>query len=56
VNYVIPVTGFFCKLCNIFYTDENRAKSEHCRSLEHYNNLKVTAKSQPQPNQKYQYL
>ncbi|XP_073696367.1 uncharacterized protein [Garra rufa] len=41
VNYVIPVTGFFCKLCNIFYTDENRAKSEHCRSLEHYNNLKL---------------
>uniref|UniRef100_A0A8C1UF79 Si:ch211-271b14.1 n=1 Tax=Cyprinus carpio TaxID=7962 RepID=A0A8C1UF79_CYPCA len=43
VNYVIPVTGFFCKLCNMFYTDEKRAKSEHCRSLEHYNNLKVTA-------------
>ncbi|XP_059405716.1 matrin-3 isoform X1 [Carassius carassius] len=41
VNYVIPVTGFFCKLCNIFYTDEKRAKSEHCRSLEHYNNLKL---------------
>uniref|UniRef100_A0A671KFZ8 Uncharacterized LOC107702950 n=1 Tax=Sinocyclocheilus anshuiensis TaxID=1608454 RepID=A0A671KFZ8_9TELE len=41
VNYVIPVTGFFCKLCNMFYTDEKRAKSEHCRSLEHYNNLKL---------------
>lgn len=41
VNYVIPVTGFFCKLCNIFYTDEKRAKSEHCCSLEHYNNLKL---------------
>ncbi|XP_052447534.1 matrin-3 [Carassius gibelio] len=41
VNYVIPVTGFFCKLCNMFYTDEKRAKSEHCCSLEHYNNLKL---------------
>ncbi|XP_016307436.1 uncharacterized protein LOC107662076 isoform X1 [Sinocyclocheilus anshuiensis] len=41
VNYVIPVTGFFCKLCNIFYTDEKRAKSEHCRSFEHYNNIKL---------------
>ncbi|XP_051750255.1 uncharacterized protein zgc:152816 isoform X2 [Ctenopharyngodon idella] len=41
VNYVIPVTGFFCKLCNMFYTDENKAKSEHCRSLEHHNNFKL---------------
>ncbi|CAM4534701.1 unnamed protein product [Leuciscus chuanchicus] len=41
VNYVIPVTGFFCKLCNIFYTDESKAKSEHCRSLEHHNNFKL---------------
>jgi len=42
VDYVIPVTGFFCKLCNIFYTDESKAKSQHCRSLEHHNNFKVT--------------
>ncbi|KAA0716297.1 Matrin-3 [Triplophysa tibetana] len=41
VNYVIPVTGFFCKLCNVFYSDETKANSEHCKSLEHYNNLKV---------------
>ncbi|KAK7173972.1 hypothetical protein R3I93_003717 [Phoxinus phoxinus] len=41
VNYVIPVTGFFCKLCNIFYTDESKAKTEHCRSLEHHNNFKL---------------
>ncbi|XP_051958017.1 matrin-3 [Xyrauchen texanus] len=40
VNYVIPVTGFFCQLCNMFYSNEKRAKSEHCHSLEHYNNLK----------------
>ncbi|XP_051980995.1 matrin-3-like [Xyrauchen texanus] len=40
VKYVIPVTGFFCKLCNIFYSNEKRAKSEHCCSLEHYNNTK----------------
>lgn len=41
VNYVIPVAGFFCKLCNVFYSDENKAKFEHCKTLEHYNNLKV---------------
>ncbi|TRZ00800.1 hypothetical protein DNTS_034657 [Danionella cerebrum] len=38
---IIAVSGFFCKLCNIFFSDENRAKSDHCRSLEHYNKLKV---------------
>uniref|UniRef100_W5KZD0 Si:ch211-271b14.1 n=1 Tax=Astyanax mexicanus TaxID=7994 RepID=W5KZD0_ASTMX len=41
LDYVVPRSGFFCKLCNIFYTDEKRAKSEHCSSLEHYNMLKV---------------
>ncbi|XP_049322139.1 uncharacterized protein zgc:152816 [Astyanax mexicanus] len=40
LDYVVPRSGFFCKLCNIFYTDEKRAKSEHCSSLEHYNMLK----------------
>ncbi|XP_036436521.1 uncharacterized protein zgc:152816 [Colossoma macropomum] len=40
VDYVVPRSGFFCKLCNIFYTDEKRAKTDHCSSLEHYNMLK----------------
>lgn len=40
VDYVVPRSGFFCKLCNMFYTDEKRAKSEHCSSLEHYKMLK----------------
>ncbi|XP_066517334.1 matrin-3 [Hoplias malabaricus] len=40
VDYVVPKSGFFCKLCNVFYTDEKRAKSDHCSSLEHYNKLK----------------
>ncbi|XP_072548714.1 uncharacterized protein [Salminus brasiliensis] len=40
VDYVVARSGFFCKLCNMFYTDEKRAKSEHCRSLEHYKMLK----------------
>ncbi|GAA6072176.1 matrin-3, partial [Tachysurus ichikawai] len=40
VSYVVPKSGFFCKLCNVFYTDEKKAKSDHCSSLEHYNMLK----------------
>ncbi|MCJ8748395.1 hypothetical protein PDJAM_G00164230 [Pangasius djambal] len=40
IGYVVPKSGFFCKLCNVFYTDEKKAKSEHCSSLQHYNMLK----------------
>ncbi|KAF4072828.1 hypothetical protein AMELA_G00251830 [Ameiurus melas] len=40
ISYVVPKRGFFCKLCNVFYTDEKKAKSQHCSSLEHYNMLK----------------
>nr|XP_029526168.1 matrin-3-like isoform X1 [Oncorhynchus nerka] len=40
LDYLVPRTGFFCKLCNIFYTNEETAKSVHCSSEEHYLNLK----------------
>ncbi|KAM9497587.1 uncharacterized protein ACWYII_001393 isoform 3-T3 [Salvelinus alpinus] len=40
LDYLLPRTGFFCKLCNIFYTNEETAKSVHCSSEEHYLNLK----------------
>uniref|UniRef100_A0A4W5LDR5 Si:ch211-271b14.1 n=1 Tax=Hucho hucho TaxID=62062 RepID=A0A4W5LDR5_9TELE len=40
LDYLVPRTGFFCKLCNIFYTNEKTAKSVHCSSEEHYLNLK----------------
>uniref|UniRef100_A0A673X3B6 Si:ch211-271b14.1 n=1 Tax=Salmo trutta TaxID=8032 RepID=A0A673X3B6_SALTR len=40
LDYLVPRTGFFCKLCNIFYNNEKTAKSVHCSSEEHYLNLK----------------
>uniref|UniRef100_A0A8C7KGC0 Si:ch211-271b14.1 n=1 Tax=Oncorhynchus kisutch TaxID=8019 RepID=A0A8C7KGC0_ONCKI len=40
LDYLVPRTGFFCKLCNIFYTNEETAKSVHCSSEVHYLNLK----------------
>ncbi|XP_021474445.2 matrin-3 [Oncorhynchus mykiss] len=40
LDYLVPRTGFFCKLCNVFYTNEKTAKSVHCSSEEHYLNLK----------------
>uniref|UniRef100_H2ZA82 Matrin-type domain-containing protein n=2 Tax=Ciona savignyi TaxID=51511 RepID=H2ZA82_CIOSA len=35
-NYVIPVSGFFCKICHKFYNSEASAKVTHCKSKTHY--------------------
>ena len=40
IDYVIPKTGFYCKLCSLFYTNEAVAKNTHCSSLPHYQKLK----------------
>uniref|UniRef100_A0A8C5V6R8 Matrin-3 n=2 Tax=Microcebus murinus TaxID=30608 RepID=A0A8C5V6R8_MICMU len=42
IDYVIPKTGFYCKLCSLFYTNEEVAKNTHCSSLPHYQKLKVS--------------
>ncbi|XP_024253601.1 matrin-3 isoform X1 [Oncorhynchus tshawytscha] len=49
LDYLVPRTGFFCKLCNIFYTNENTAKSVHCSSEAHYLNLKRKMDEDKQP-------
>uniref|UniRef100_A0A8C5K3M2 Matrin-3 n=1 Tax=Jaculus jaculus TaxID=51337 RepID=A0A8C5K3M2_JACJA len=36
IDYVIPKTGFYCKLCSLFYTNEEVAKNTHCSILPHY--------------------
>lgn len=41
VEFVVPRTGFYCKLCGLFYTSEETAKTTHCRSTVHYRNLQV---------------
>ncbi|KAM9400081.1 uncharacterized protein ACWYII_030162 isoform 2-T4 [Salvelinus alpinus] len=38
-DFVIPKTGFFCKLCSLFYGSEDKAKKTHCSSLQHYQNM-----------------
>ncbi|XP_062981322.1 matrin-3 isoform X2 [Elgaria multicarinata webbii] len=40
VSFVVPRTGFYCKLCSLFYTNEDAAKKVHCSSLAHYQKLK----------------
>ncbi|XP_036407663.1 zinc finger protein 638 [Megalops cyprinoides] len=39
LEFVVPKTGFFCKLCSLFYGNEDAAKKTHCGSLKHYQNL-----------------
>ncbi|XP_061685903.1 RNA-binding protein 20 isoform X2 [Syngnathoides biaculeatus] len=43
VEFIEPRTGFYCKLCELFYTSEETAKLSHCRSTVHYRNLQVCA-------------
>jgi hypothetical protein len=41
-RYVVPVSGFFCKLCHKFYNNEAAAKVAHCQSETHFERLKVS--------------
>ena len=38
---IIPVTGWFCKLCNKFYNNESAAKDAHCKTETHFGKYKV---------------
>ncbi|KAM8733239.1 matrin 3-like 1.1 isoform 3-T5 [Acanthopagrus schlegelii] len=35
-EFVRPVVGYFCNLCQVIYADEEEAKQQHCSSLTHY--------------------
>ncbi|XP_039976052.1 matrin 3-like 1.1 isoform X2 [Xiphias gladius] len=35
-EFVRPVVGYFCNLCQVIYADEDEAKLRHCSSLTHY--------------------
>ncbi|CAL8332828.1 unnamed protein product [Gadus morhua 'NCC'] len=39
-EFVRPVVGYFCNLCEVIYVDEEEAKVEHCSSLIHYQKYK----------------
>lgn len=38
-SYVLPVSGFLCRLCNKFFYRETTARHTHCRTHTHYLNL-----------------
>ncbi|XP_056408795.1 zinc finger protein 638 isoform X2 [Hyla sarda] len=35
LEFLVPKTGYFCKLCSLFYMD-NSSKLKHCKTLRHY--------------------
>ncbi|XP_036799319.1 matrin 3-like 1.1 isoform X3 [Oncorhynchus mykiss] len=35
-EFIKPVIGYFCDLCQVIYVDEDEAKNQHCSSLRHY--------------------
>uniref|UniRef100_A0A665VWL8 Cip1-interacting zinc finger protein-like n=1 Tax=Echeneis naucrates TaxID=173247 RepID=A0A665VWL8_ECHNA len=41
-SFVVPVSGFLCRLCNKFFHREATARHTHCRTHTHYLNLQVT--------------
>ncbi|XP_073676335.1 matrin 3-like 1.1 [Garra rufa] len=40
-EFVRPVVGYFCNLCNAIYSSEEEAKNEHCRTPMHHQKLKA---------------
>lgn len=41
-EFVRPVVGYFCNLCQVIYADEDEAKMQHCRSPTHYRKYRVS--------------
>uniref|UniRef100_A0A096M9Z7 Zinc finger protein 638-like n=2 Tax=Poecilia formosa TaxID=48698 RepID=A0A096M9Z7_POEFO len=39
LEYLVPKTGFFCKVCSRFFTGAKAAEISHCKTLKHYENL-----------------
>lgn len=39
MEFLIPKTGFFCKVCNRFFSGTKEAEISHCKTLKHYENL-----------------
>ncbi|XP_070820872.1 cdkn1a interacting zinc finger protein 1b [Chaetodon trifascialis] len=40
-SFVVPVSGFLCRLCNKFFYRETTARHTHCRTHTHYLNLQA---------------
>ncbi|XP_072228643.1 cdkn1a interacting zinc finger protein 1a [Leuresthes tenuis] len=50
-SFLVPVAGFICRLCNKFYHFESSALHTHCKSLNHFENLKRCRTSMSQKSE-----
>lgn len=59
-EFVRPVVGYFCHLCQVIFADEEEAKGQHCSSPAHYRKYQasehidtscLTTTEQPQQQQ-----
>ncbi|XP_036927949.1 zinc finger protein 638-like [Acanthopagrus latus] len=48
MEFLLPKTGFFCKVCNRFFTGAKEAEINHCKTLKHYDNLQLSAEHRPE--------
>ncbi|XP_026215735.1 zinc finger protein 638-like isoform X2 [Anabas testudineus] len=39
MEFLVPKTGFFCKVCNRFFSGNKEAEINHCKTAKHYENL-----------------
>ncbi|KAM9856924.1 uncharacterized protein ACBR49_000588 [Aulostomus maculatus] len=46
MEFLAPKTGFFCKVCNRFFSGDKEAEINHCKTLKHYENLKKYLQTQ----------
>lgn len=42
MEFLAPKTGFFCKVCNRFFSGAKEAEIVHCKTRKHYDNVKVS--------------
>ncbi|XP_068582772.1 zinc finger protein 638-like isoform X1 [Cebidichthys violaceus] len=45
MEFLVPKTGFFCKVCNRFFNGAKEAEKNHCKTLKHYENLQKYLKT-----------
>lgn len=44
-EFVRPVVGYFCNLCQLIFIDEDEAKLQHCSTPEHYRKYQVATET-----------
>ncbi|XP_052038138.1 cip1-interacting zinc finger protein isoform X2 [Apodemus sylvaticus] len=49
VDFLVPVTGYVCRICHKFYDSNSESRHSHCKSLTHFENLQKYKAKNPSP-------